>query len=574
MSPTPLARRLRLGLPRRVFAQVLLMQIAIAAGVAVLATGLFLAPLSAQLDDQAMRRALAIAQTTAAQPQIAVDLRRTAPSRTGPVQAEAERIRKASDAEYVVVMDMRGIRWSHTEPARIGEPVSTSPKEALAGRDVMEIDTGTLGRSARGKVPLRDTSDRIVGAVSVGIKYDSVRARLIDAIPGLFAYAGGAMAVGALAAYLISRRVQRQTHDLAFSDISALLAEREAMLHGIREGVVALDRGGRVRLLNDEAQRLLGVGAEAVGRALDDALGPGRTTDVLAGRVTGTDLLTVRGQRVLVANRMPTEDGGAVATLRDRTELEQLGRELDSTHGLIDALRAQDHEHANRLHTLLGLLELEMYDDAVEFVGEVVGDHRVTAEQVTEKVHDPLLAALLVGKATVATERGVALWISDRTLLPDRLVDPRGLVTVVGNLVDNALDAVAGTPHARVEVELRAEGRTAVLRIRDTGPGVPEERRELVFTDGWSTKQPPAHGKRGIGLSLVRRLAERQGGSAEVADAEGGGAEFTVVLPEALTDPSLAPNAAPGGTGNATSTWNAENTGADWSAGNPDGEPG
>ncbi|MFC7260164.1 ATP-binding protein [Streptomyces lutosisoli] len=543
MSPTPPARRLRLGLPRRVFSQVLLMQVAIAAGVAVLATGLFLAPLSAQLDDQAMRRALAIAQTTAVQPQIAEDLRTTRPSADGPVQAEAERIRKASGAEYVVVMDMKGIRWSHRDPTEIGKPVSTDPREALGGKDVMEIDTGTLGRSARGKVPLRGVDGDIIGAVSVGIKYDSVRARLIDAIPGLFGYAGGAMAVGALAAYLISRRVQRQTRDLAFSDISALLAEREAMLHGIREGVVALDRGGRVRLLNDEAQRLLGVDAEAIGQPLDDALGPGRTTDVLAGRVTGTDLLTVRGQRVLVANRMPTDDGGAVATLRDRTELEQLGRELDSTRGLIDALRAQDHEHANRMHTLLGLLELEMYDDAVEFVGEVVGDHRVTAEQVTEKIHDPLLAALLVGKATVAAERGVALWISDGTMLPDRLIDPRGLVTVVGNLVDNALDAVAGTPHARVEVELRAEERTAVLRVRDTGPGIPEERRELIFTDGWTTKKPPAHGKRGIGLSLVRRLAERQGGSAEVTEADGGGAEFTVVLPEALTEPGLAPEA-------------------------------
>lgn len=192
---------------------------------------------------------------------------------------------------------------------------------------------------------------------------------------------------------------------------------------------------------------------------------------MLAGRVTGTDLLTVRGQRVLVANRMPTDDGGAVATLRDRTELEQLGRELDSTRGLIDALRAQDHEHANRMHTLLGLLELEMYDDAVEFVGEVVGDHRVTAEQITERIHDPLLAALLVGKATVAAERGVALRVSDRTRLPDRLVDPRGLVTIVGNLVDNALDAAAGTAHARVEVELRAEGAPPRSRCATRGPG-------------------------------------------------------------------------------------------------------
>ncbi|MGW6401388.1 sensor histidine kinase [Streptomyces sp. NPDC055134] len=544
MSPTPPTRRLRFGLPRRVFAQVLLMQVAIAAGVAVLATGLFLAPLSDQLDDQAMRRALAIAQTTAAQPSIAEDLRHSRPTVDGPVQREAERIRRASGAEYVVIMNKEGVRWSHTDPGEVGRIVSTDPSEALAGHEVMEIDSGTLGRSARGKVPLRDAQGDIVGAVSVGIEYDSVRARLIHAIPGLFAYAGGALAVGALAAYLISRRVQRQTRDLAFSDISGLLSEREAMLHGIREGVVALDRSGRIRLLNDEAHRLLGIGDEVIGQSLDDALGPGRTTDVLAGRATGTDLVTVRGQRVLIANRMPTDDGGAVATLRDRTELEQLGRELDSTRGLIDALRAQDHEHANRMHTLLGLLELEMFDDAVEFVGEVVGDHRATAEQVTEKVHDPLLAALLVGKATVAAERGVALWISDRTLLPDRLIDPRGLVTIVGNLVDNAVDAVAGTPHARVEVDVRAtDDHTVELRVRDTGPGIPAARRELIFTEGWSTKKLPSHGKRGIGLPLVRRLAERQGGSVHVGEPDGGGAEFTVVLPEALTDPGLAQDA-------------------------------
>ncbi|MFC8096196.1 ATP-binding protein [Streptomyces sp. NPDC057301] len=541
MSRTPPARRLRLALPRRMFAQVLLMQVAIAAGVAVLATGLFLAPLSDQLDDQAMRRALSIAQTTAAQPDIAEDLANTPATTGGPVQREAERIREATKAEYVVVMDRRGVRWSHPTPGEVGRIVSTDPGQALAGHEVMQIDDGTLGRTARGKVPLRDDDGRIIGAVSVGIAYDSVRARLLHAIPGLLAYAGGALAVGALAAWLISRRVQRQTRDLAFSDISALLAEREAMLHGIREGVVALDRTGRIRLLNDEARRLLGLGDEAVGRSLDEALGGGRTTDVLAGRVTGTDLLTVRGQRVLVANRMPTDDGGAVATLRDRTELEQLGRELDSTRGLIDALRAQDHEHANRMHTLLGLLELEMYDDAVEFVGEVVGDHRETAEQVAEKIQDPLLAALLVGKATVAAERGVALRLSDRTGLPDRLIDPRGLVTIVGNLVDNALDAAAGTAHARVEVELRAEGRTATLRVRDTGPGIPEEQRELIFTEGWSTKKPPAHRERGIGLSLVRRFAERQGGTATVGEAAGGGAEFTVVLPEALAEPDLEP---------------------------------
>ncbi|WP_329148443.1 sensor histidine kinase [Streptomyces niveus] len=533
-STTPQRRR-RFGWPRRVFSQVLLMQLAIAAGTAVLATGLFLRPLSDQLDDQAMRRALAIAETTASEP-VARALLASRPSVDGPVQAEAERIRQATGAEYVVIMDTRGVRWSHTDTGEIGKVVSTDPSEAIAGKDVMEIDSGTLGRSARGKVPLRDASGKIIGAVSVGIAYDSVRERLLATIPGLLAYAGGALAVGALAAYLISRRLQRQTHDLAFSDISALLVEREAMLHSLREGVIALDGTGRIRLMNDEAQRLLGLGPEATGQPLDVVLGPGRTTDVLAGRVAGEDLLAVSGGRVLIANRMPTDDGGAVATLRDRTELEQLGRELDATRGLIDALRAQDHEHANRMHTLMGLLELEMHEEAVEFVTEVVGVHRATAEQVTERIHDPLPAALLVGKATVAAERGVSLRISPATLLPDRLVDPQGLVTVLGNLVDNALDAAAGSEDPRIEVEARAEGRTVVLRISDSGPGVPPEQRELVFTEGWTTKELPAHGRRGLGLALVRRLAERQGGSARVGESADGGAEFTVVLPEALTE--------------------------------------
>ncbi|MFD6991136.1 ATP-binding protein [Streptomyces sp. NPDC059943] len=534
-GPTTPPRRRRFGWPQRVFSQVLLMQLAIAAGTAVLATGLFLRPLSDQLDDQAMRRALAIAETTASEP-VADALLASRPSVDGPVQAEAERIRRATGAEYVVIMDRRGVRWSHTDTGQIGKVVSTDPSEAIAGHDIMEIDSGTLGRSARGKVPLRDESGRIIGAVSVGIAYDSVRERLLATIPGLLAYAGGALAVGALAAYLISRRLQRQTHDLAFSDISALLAEREAMLHSLREGVIALDGTGRIRLMNDEAQRLLGLGPEATGQPLDVVLGPGRTTDVLAGRVEGDDLLTVSGARVLIANRMPTDDGGAVATLRDRTELEQLGRELDATRGLIDALRAQDHEHANRMHTLMGLLELEMHAEAVEFVTEVVGVHRATAEQVTERIHDPLPAALLVGKATVAAERGVSLRISPATLLPDRLVDPQGLVTVLGNLVDNALDAAAGSEDPRIEVEVRAEGRTVVLRISDSGPGVPPQQRELVFTEGWTTKELPTHGRRGLGLAMVRRLAERQGGSASVAESADGGAEFTVVLPEALAE--------------------------------------
>ncbi|WP_329454346.1 sensor histidine kinase [Streptomyces sp. NBC_01497] len=522
---------MRVRWPRRVFAQVLLVQLATTTGVLMLVTALFLAPLSSQLDDGSMRQALSIAQTTAADPALTRELVTTRPSPGGPVQAEADRIRRSTGALYIVVMDRRGVRWSHTDTDRIGERVSTDPSGALAGRDVMDIERGTLGLSARGKAPLRDAHGRVVGAVSVGMAYDSVRGRLMSALRGLLLYAGAALAAGALAAYAVSRRLQRRTHGLAFADISALLDEREAMLHGIREGVVALDGHGRVRLVNDEAQRLLGIGPDTAGRGLDEVLPPGRTADVLTGRVGGADLLTVSGERVLVANRMPVGDGGAVATLRDRTELELLGRELDSTHGLLDALRAQDHEHANRLHTLLGLLELGLYEEAAQFVADVSRAHRASAEQVAERVRDPLLAALLVGKSAVAAERGAVLRIAAGTRLRERVVDPRDLVTVLGNLIDNALD-VART----VEVEMRAEsgGRTALVRVSDDGPGVPPALREAIFAEGWTTKRSPAHRGRGLGLALVRRLAERYGGMARVTARAGGGAVFTVVLPEAL----------------------------------------
>ncbi|WP_079124403.1 sensor histidine kinase [Streptomyces sp. NBRC 110611] len=532
---------MRIPWPRRAFAQVLTAQVALTTGVLVLATGLFLAPLGSQFDDQAMRRALAIAQTTAADPRLARELAATGPDARGPVQADAERIRRATGALYVVVLDTRGVRWSHTTTAEIGRRVSTDPSRALAGQEVRQIGTGTLGRSARAKVPLRDAHGRIVGAVSVGIAYDSVRERLLGTVPAVLRYAGAALAVGVLAAVVLSRRLRRRTRGLAFADISALLDEREAMLHSIREGVLAYDRKGRIRLVNDEAGRLLAL-ADAAGRALDDVLPPGRTADVLAGRVAGTDLLAVSGGRVLVANRVPTRGGGAVVTLRDRTELELLGRELDATQGLLDALRAQDHEHANQLHTLRGLLELGRYAMAVEFITEVTGAQRAQAEQIAGRVHDPLLSALLAGKTAIAAERGVSLRVSASTLLPDRVVDPRDLVTVLGNLIDNALDAAAGRRREDpfVEVELRAEGATAVLRVSDTGPGVPPALREQIFTEGWSTKDPPAPGSRspargrGIGLALVRRLAERYGGMARVTARAGGGAVFTVVLPEAV----------------------------------------
>ncbi|MFD7987902.1 ATP-binding protein [Kitasatospora indigofera] len=529
--------------PRRVFAQLLLSQTVVTVGVTAVTAGLFLAPVSSELDRDAMQRALSIAQSTAADENIAL----AAQDRdSAAAQRDAEQIRLATGASFVVITDLDGIRLSHTDPTRIGQRVSTDPEPALSGRSVTAIQQGTLGRTARGKVPLRLADGRIVGEVSVGISDDSIRRRMLGMVPGILLCAGAGLAAGLAATLLLARRLKRRTHNIALADISALLVEREAMLHGIREGMVALDRRGRIRLANDEAFRLLALPADCVGRPVDEVLPPGRLADVLAGRTEGADLPAVQGDRVLVVNRTTTEQDGAVVTLRDRTELESLVRELDTTRTLTEALRAQDHEHANRMHTLLGLLELGLHEQAVAFISEQSGSHAAVAAKIAEQVQDPHVAALLAGKAAVAAERGVRLAVTPGSHLPDAALDPRALVTVLGNLIDNAVDSLGapGSPvGGTVEITALAAGSTLLLGVEDNGPGVPAELRTRIFDEGWTSKEAPAHRPRGLGLAMVRRLVERAGGRIAVDRGPLGGARFTVELPEALHPEALHPAA-------------------------------
>lgn len=257
--------------PRRVFAQLLLSQTVVTVGVTAVTAGLFLAPVSRELDRDAMQRALSIAQATATDETVA---RAAAARDSDTVQRNAEQIRLATHASFVVVTDVAGIRLSHTDPARIGQRVSTDPEPALRGETVTAIQDGTLGRTARGKVPLRLADGRIVGEVSVGISDDSIRRRLLSMTGGILLCAGAGLAAGTAATLLLARRLKRRTHNIAVADIAALLVEREAMLHGIREGMVALDAAGRIRLANDEALRLLALPDGCGGLTVDEALPP------------------------------------------------------------------------------------------------------------------------------------------------------------------------------------------------------------------------------------------------------------------------------------------------------------
>ena len=466
----------------------------------------------------------------------------------GTIRGIADKVVRDTGAAYVVVIGANGLRYSHPNPALIGLRIE-EPVVALDGHAHTRVDNGSLGRSANARVPIRDSTGRPIGEVSVGILETEVAARLHEVVTAVILYSTLALVVGVVASLVLARAIKRVTFGLEPAEIVALVQEREAMLHGIREGVIAFDSQGRMNVVNDEARLLLGLTGASIGQRLDELVPPGRLRDILSGAVTRTDAVAVTDESLLVVNRMPVtvagRKAGWVVTIRDRTEMEALLRQLDSVESITTALRAQEHEYSNRLHALSVLLELGEIDEATSYAGQLTTQATLVADDVRARVGPPVVAALLLAKMTVAAERGVEVRLHPDSRMLSGPRDHTALLTVLGNLVDNAVDAVAamaavdevaavdasrGESHPRqVVVQLTGTDDEVNLSVRDTGPGIPAERLEQVFVDGYSTKAPRGGLHRGVGLALVHRLVLRAGGSITVTSQ--GGARFDVRLP-------------------------------------------
>jgi two-component system CitB family sensor kinase len=486
---------------------------------------------STALDEQYEERARVVAAAVADMPEVRAALPTQDP--TGLLQPLADRVQQDTGAAYVVITDRDGLRYSHPNPALIGRYLE-EPVQVLDGQTHVGIDNGSLGRSANGKAPVLSPSGQVIGQVSVGILETTVAAQLVEQGWLIALYLLIALAVGVMVALLLARSMKRRTYGLELGEISSLLQERDAMLHRIREGVLGFDAQGRVTLINDEARRLLGLGGQVIGEPLTQTLPPGRLRDVLTGSLTGADQVVLTKESVLVVNHRPVVIGGrpagSVITVQDRTEMEELIRELDSATGLANALRAQEHEFANRLHVIGGLLDLQEVDEARTYLDTVAGEHTGSAEDLRARISPPVIAALLLAKHSIAAERDVTVAVT-----PDSHLDlPTGgaaqdVMTILGNLIDNALDAVADQPAPRQVSVTITDGSGISIVVADTGPGVPAEHLTDIFADGFSTKTPSGDRRRGIGLALVRRVVNRAGGAITVAPGPGG--RFEVTLP-------------------------------------------
>jgi two-component system, CitB family, sensor kinase len=516
--------------------QILVFQIAIILLSALMGAAAAVWQASQQLDQQYEQRSLAIAESVASNSDIQEELLSGDPA--GLIQKSAEQVRQATGASYVVVTNRAGIRYSHPNPALIGQPVDENPATVLAGNTWVGVQRGTLGISARGKAPVF-YQGHVVGMVSVGFLETAVFNHLVAELPGYAATVLLALGLGVIGSLLLASRLKRQTFGLEPYEIAGLLEEREASIQGIHEGAIATDRNGVITLVNDEGRRLLGLPEDCVGRKIAQVLPQGRLLKFLSGGLKDQDEVLLAGDRLLLASRRAIQvrgqEIGHVATVRDSTEITGLARGL-GVDSLTDALRAQAHEFANRLHTIAGLVQMGRAEEAMKLIAQTSGLHQELTESLLERVGDPVLGALLLAKAAVASERGIELRVSDDTMITRSSLDGEDLITLLGNLIDNALDAAAGSPADRwVSVSVTEQDDALVMKVHDSGHGIPEDVDGQIFQEGFSTKSGPGKKRRGFGLALVRQIARRNGGDVSVVN--DGGAVFTVRIPAPVAAP-------------------------------------
>lgn len=541
-------------------AKLFALQLAVIVGLAVIAVALIWADARADVERDAAVKSMAIAQTIANDPFVVEAVQGEDP--TDELQPYAVDVMREAEVDFITIMAPDRTRYTHADPAQIGRPFIGNIDRALEGEPFSETYSGTLGPSVRSVVPIEDASGEIVALVAAGITVSNTQVALGARIATVIVAAAVMIALGALGAWLLSRYLRRVTWGRGAEEMSRMFAYYEGVLHSIGEGLVLQDDRNRVVLANDRAAELLGLpkptGRDAAPAPLARlALAPS-VADVLARTDAVVDEIVITPTHVLVVDRdvivsrlRPGDPHarrvGTVTTLRDHTRLQELTGELATMTTLSDALRSQAHEFANRLHTIIALIELDRPAEAVELASSELALSQALADRLLSAVEEPVLLALLLGKAAQAGERGIRFEVD----LPERLaatgIDPRETITIVGNLIDNALDAAAATPSPAVDVSIGTRDGCLVVAVADSGPGPQAGAR--VFDLGVTSKPAPtgeaaadgaagaSHG-RGIGLALVRQSVARLGGDIRVD-----GSRFEVTLPL----PRVAATPAPGG---------------------------
>ncbi|MCU1542707.1 MAG: sensor histidine kinase [Microbacteriaceae bacterium] len=495
------------------------------------------------VERDAAARSMVVATSIAANPLVVDAVESADPSEV--LEPYALDLMATTATDFITIMAPDRTRFTHPDPSEIGKPFRGTIAPALRGESFTETYTGTLGPSVRAVVPIEDAGGDVVALVAAGVTVDNISSAFGSRQSIVFVAALVTLALGAVASWLLSRYLRRVTWGRGAEEMSRMFAYYEGVLHSVREGLVLVDDRGRLTLYNDQAAELLGLPFERPARPepvsgldLPEPLG-----SVLASGRRAVDELFVTASHVLVVNQEPAISAvgagaarvlGTVTTLRDHTDFQALTGELQTMRTLSDALRSQTHEFANRLHTIVALIELDRPREALELAAHEIDLGQDLADRLVSTIGEPVLIALLLGKSAQARERDIRLELTAVDDVGAAGIPSRELVTIVGNLVDNAMDAVSpelardGVRERQgvVSVDIRRLDEEIEFTVADNGDGIPDV--DQAFRHGFSTKQAGPAG-RGLGLALVGQSVRRLGGTIEVHN--DGGAIVVVRLP-------------------------------------------
>ena len=456
---------------------------------------------------------------------------------TSVIQTYTNRILKNTGVQFIVVMDMDGIRKSHPNPQKIGHHfVGGDEGTVLKGKEHVSLAEGTLGISMRVFVPVFADTGEQLGAVAVGISADNVKERVKESRHIIYIGVGVGLLVGIIGAILLARHIKKSLFGLEPHRIAKILEERNTMLLSVKEGIIAVDKEAKVTLINNEAKRLFkksGLEEDFIGKDVELYMPNSRIKEVLqTGEVQLNEEQNIYGITI-VTNRVPLyvkgEIVGAIATFRDKTEIRKLAEELTGIRLYAEALRAQSHEFMNKMHVVLGLTHMKQYEELQKYVSSMVSEHQYEIGGIMKKIQSPVFAGFLLGKLSYAREKNIKLIIKEDSYLPE-IYDERiihELITIVGNLINNALDAVTNCEKKQVEVGIQY-GDTLIITVQDTGKGIKEDEIDALFIKGYSTKGD----NRGYGLHLVKESIQRINGEIYVHSLLGTGTTITIEIPK------------------------------------------
>ncbi|MEH7415356.1 sensor histidine kinase, partial [Neobacillus drentensis] len=484
-------------------------------------------------------KALSVAQTIANMPDIQAAFTLDNPS--AHIQPIAENIRKKVGAEFIVVGNRNEIRYSHPNQNRIGQKmVGGDNGRVFKGESVISESTGTLGPSLRGKAPIF-SGGKVIGVVSVGYLQTDIQREVSKLQQKIFVATLIILAGSLIAAVLISLNIKRAIFGLEPKEIAWMYQEKHAILESIHEGIIAIDTDSRITVVNETAHSILGVPNDVLlrGKRIETVLENTQLYEVAkSGKAEYDQEIIINGD-IYLANRIPIFNKkrgviGAVASFRNKSELAYLLKELSHIKAYAEGLRAQTHEYSNRLYTLLGLIQLGSYKEAIDFISKEVDVAQGFIQFLMKEIPDPIIAGFILGKVSLASELKIDLTIDRGSSFKDvpAEIDRDMLVTIIGNLVNNAFEAVreCEKDEKRVSLFLTDLGKELIIEVEDNGVGMESGVQEQIFKPGFSTKKKSSNS--GIGLSLAQKAIHDLGGYLTFSSTMEEGTIFTVAIPK------------------------------------------